>query len=140
MCLNLHSLQRVINRLRLFADALSAIRRLGFQLRDACALALLQTLGVYGCQRCLWLRSERCDLEVLYARDGDDVVVARVAGGSGPGVDCHEAEDRAGGEEGAFEGLRLGSSGGELDAVRESVGFCGSARCAEVWTVCRSVL
>lgn len=118
-----HSLQRVVNRLRLLAHAFTTIRGFGFQLRDARALALFQAFGIYGCQRrLLLLGSERCDLEVLHARDGDDVVVAGVAAGGGLGVDCHEAEDGACGEEGAFEGLRLRSGGGELDAGEENEG------------------
>ena len=47
------------------------------------------------------------------------MVVAGVAGSGGAGVDCYEVEDGACGEEGAFVGLRVGSSGGELDAERE---------------------
>lgn len=113
---NLHSLQRIINRLRLFAHALTPIRSLVFQLRNARAFTLLQTLGVHWCESRGLLRRQRCDLEVLDARDGDDVVVAGVAGRGRTRVDCHEVEDWAGGEEGAFEGLRLGRGGGEFDA------------------------
>ena len=114
-----HSLQRIINRLRLFAHALAPIGGLIFQLCNARILAVFQTLGVHGREgRRLLLGSQRCDLEVLNARDGDDVVVAGVAGSGGTGVDCHEVEDRACGEEGAFVGLRMGSGGGELDAER----------------------
>ena len=102
------------------SHALAPVRSLVFQLCDARVLAVFQTLGVYGREgRGLLLGCERCDLEVLDARHGDDVVVAGVAGGGGPGVDCYEVENRACGEEGAFVGLRVGSGGGELDAEKE---------------------
>jgi hypothetical protein len=114
-----HSLQRIIDRLSLLANALSTIGRLLFQLCNARLLALFQPLGVDGRQngRLLLRRCQGCDLEVLDPRDGDDVVVAGVAGSGGACVDGHDIEDRAGGEEGALEGLRLGrGGGGELDA------------------------
>lgn len=113
-----HSLQRIVNRLRLLTHALALVSSGIFQLHDACALALFQALGIYGRKRGGLLRSERCELERLDARDGDDVVVAGVAGWVGAGVDCDEVENRAGGEEGAFVGLRVGSGGGEFDAGR----------------------
>ena len=117
---HLHSLQRIVNSLRLFAHTLTPVRSLVLQLCNARGLAVFQTLGVYGREgRGLLLGGKRCDLEVLDARDGDDVVVAGVAGGGGAGVDCYEVEDGACGEEGAFVGLRVGSGGGELDAERE---------------------
>lgn len=56
-------------------------------------------------------------LEGLHARDGDDVVVARVAAGGRAGVDGDEVESRTGAEEGTFQSLRVGSGCGELDAV-----------------------
>ena len=116
---NLHSLQRIINRLRLFAHALAPVRSLVFQLCDARVLAVFQTLGVYWRERRgLLLGGKRCDLEVLDARNGDNVVVAGVAGSGGAGVDRYEVEDGTGGEEGAFVGLGVGSGGGELDAGR----------------------
>jgi hypothetical protein len=114
---DLHSLQRIINRLRLFAHALASVRCLIFQLCDARGLALFQALGVYWCQSGrLLLRSDSCDLEILNPRDGDDVVVAGVAALCGTGVDCDEIEDWAGSEEGAFVSLRMGSGSGEFDA------------------------
>lgn len=114
----LHSLQGIINSLRLFAHTLTPVRGLVLQLCDARGLAVFQTLGVYGWEgRGLLLRGKRCDLEVLDARDGDNVVVARVAGGGGASVDCYEVEDRTCGEQGALVGFRVGSGGGELDAV-----------------------
>lgn len=113
----LHSLQRIIDSLRLFAHTLAPVCSLVLQLCDARALAVFQTLGVYGREgRGLLLGCERCDLEVLDARDGDDVVVAGVAGGGRAGVDCYKVEDGTCGEEGAFVGLRVGSGGGKLDA------------------------
>ena len=113
-----HSLQRIIDRLSLLTNALSTIGRLLFQLCNARLLTLFQPLGVNGRQngRLLLRRCQGCDLEVLDPRDGDDVVVAGVAGSGGACVDGHDIEDRAGGEEGALEGLRLGRGGGELDA------------------------
>jgi hypothetical protein len=114
---NSHSLQRIVNRLRLFTHALASVRCLILQLRNARSLALFQALGVYRRQSGrLLLSSDSYDLEILDPWDGDDVIVAGVASWRGPGVDCDEVENRAGGEEGAFEGLRLGSGGGELDA------------------------
>jgi hypothetical protein len=55
-------------------------------------------------------------MEALDPRDRDDVVVAGVTSSSGARVYGNDIEDRAGGEEGAFEGLRLRRGGGELDA------------------------
>jgi hypothetical protein len=127
---SLHSLQRIINRLRLFAHALAPVRSLVLQLCDARVLAVFQTLGVYGREdRGLLLGRKRCDLEVLDARDRDDVIVAGVAGSGGAGVDCYEVEDGACGEEGAFVGLRVGSGGGELDAERVRVSWCFALLC-----------
>lgn len=97
-----HSLQRIVDRLSLFADTLPAVGRLLFQLCDARLLALFQTLGVDGRQngRLLLLlrRCQGCNLEVLNSRDGDDVVVAGVTGSGGARVDGNDVEDRAGGE------------------------------------------
>jgi hypothetical protein len=122
---NSHSLQSIINSLRLFAHALAPVRCLIFQLHDARGLALFQTLGVYRRQSGrLLLRSDSCDLEILDSRNGDDVVVAGVAGWCGTGVDCDEVEDRARGEKGAFVGLRVGSAGGEFDAGEDWVSLC----------------
>lgn len=126
----LHSLQRIVNRLRLFAHAFAPVRSLVFQLCDARVLAFFQTPGVYGRESSGLLGRKRCDLEVLDSRDRDDVVVAGVAGSCGAGVDCHEVEDRACGEQGAFEGLRLGSGGGELDAGGTRVSSCIALRLA----------
>jgi hypothetical protein len=114
-----HSLQRIIDRLGLFANTLPAVGRLLFQLCNARLLALFQTLRVDGRQLLLLLllrRRQGCDLEVLDPRDGDDVVVAGVTSSGGARVDGNDVEDRAGGEEGALERLRLGRGGGELDA------------------------
>jgi hypothetical protein len=113
-----HSLQGIVDCLRLFANTFPAVGRLLFQLYDARLLALFQALGVNGRQnrRLLLRRCQGCDLEVLDSRDGDDVVVARVTSSGGARVDGNDIEDRAGGEEGALEGLRLGRGGGELDA------------------------
>lgn len=122
---SLHSLQRIINRLRLFAHSLAPVGGLVLQLCDARVLAVFQALGVYGREnRGLLLGCKRCDLEILDARDGDNMVIAGVAGRGGAGVDCYEIEDGARGEEGAFVGLRVGSGGGELDAKRKSVSWC----------------
>jgi hypothetical protein len=52
------------------------------------------------------------------------MVVAGVAGSRRAGVDRHEVEDGACGEQGALVGLRLGSSGGELDAGGYWVSLC----------------
>lgn len=113
-----HSLQRIINRLRFFAHTLASIRGLCLELCNAGALTFFQPLGIHGQESSRRLRSERCDLEVLDSRNGDDVVVAIIAGGGRARVDRYKVEDWAGGEEGAFEGLRLRSGGGELDAGR----------------------
>jgi len=116
-----HSLQGIIDRLSLFANTLSTIGRLLFQLRNARLLALFQTLGVDGRQLLLLLllrRRQGCDLEVLDSRDGDYVVVAGVASSSWARVDGNDIKDRTGGEEGTLEGLRLRRGGGELDAGR----------------------
>jgi hypothetical protein len=122
---NSHSLQRIVNRLRLFTHTLASVRCLIFQLRNARSLALFQALGVYRRQSGrLLLSSDSCDLEILDPRDGDNVVVAGVAGWRRAGVDCDEVENWAGGEEGTFEGLRLGSAGGEFDAGRRWVSLC----------------
>jgi hypothetical protein len=53
------------------------------------------------------------------------VVVARVTSSGGARVDGNDIEDRAGGEEGALESLRLRRGGGELDAGE----VFGSAQC-----------
>lgn len=121
---HLHSLQRIVDRLRLFAHALALVRSLIFQLCDARVLAVFQTFGIYRRESSRLLSCERCDLEVLDARDGDDVVVAGVAGSSRTCVDRHEVKDRACGEQGAFVRLRMGSGGGELDAEGNRVSLC----------------
>jgi len=114
-----HSLQGIVDRLGLFANTLPAVGRLLFQLCNARLLALFQTLRVDGRQLLLLLllrRRQGCDLEVLDPRGRDDVVVAGVTSSGGARVDGNDVEDRAGGEEGALERLRLGRGGGELDA------------------------
>lgn len=108
-----HSLQRIVNRLRLPAHALAAVRGLFFQRCDAGCFAVFQALGVDWRERRLLLLLGG-DLEVLHAREGDDVVIAGVAAGGRGGwasVDGDEVEGRAGGEEGAFEGLGGGRCG-----------------------------
>lgn len=111
-----HSLQSVINRLRLFAHALALVRSLILELCDSRAFALFQSFSIDGQKSGRRLQRERCDLEVLNPGNGNDVVVAVVVGGGRAGIDRYEVEDWAGGEEGAFEGLRLGSGGGQFDA------------------------
>jgi hypothetical protein len=63
---NSHSLQRIVNRLRLFTHALASVRCLILQLRNARSLALFQALGVYRRQSGrLLLSSDSYDLEIL---------------------------------------------------------------------------
>lgn len=111
--MDVHSLQRIINRLRLPAHALAAVCGFFFQRGNAGCFAVFQALGVdwrEGRLLLLW----GGDLEVLHPREGDDVVVAGVAGGGRRGwssVDGDEVEGRAGGEKCAFEGLGGGRCG-----------------------------
>lgn len=122
----LHSLQRIINRLRLFTNTLAFVRSLSLKLCNAGALTFFQSLGIHRQEDRRRLRSKRCDLEVLNPRDGNDVIVAVVAGSGRASVDGDEIEDWAGGEEGAFEGLRLGSGSGEFDAGRMRVSLASN--------------
>lgn len=113
-----HSLQRIVDRLSLLANTLAAVGRLLFQLCNARLLALFQTLGVDGRQLLLLLlrRCQGYGVETLDSRDGNHVVVAGVTSSGRARVDGNDIEDRAGGEEGTLEGLRLRRGGDELDA------------------------
>ena len=86
----LHSLQRIINRLRLLTNTLAPIRSLGLKLCNPGALTFFQPLGIHEQESRRRLRSERRDLEVLNPRDGNDVVVAVIAGGGRARVDRYE--------------------------------------------------
>lgn len=129
---DVHSLQRIINSLRLPRDALAAIHLLCFQLLNALCLALLQLPGVHGSNRregardaAVTVRLQGYDLAGSNAREGDDVEVAGLGGGSGSGsigggksrVDGDNVQHGTGGEEGAFEGLGVRRCGRDFDSV-----------------------
>lgn len=132
---NIHPVERIVDGLSFFANALSSLSFLVFQLLDLGFLAFSQLLRVdagdgwlCACPACtigVLVRGERQDLERGDVLEGDDVVVAGLVcegggrvRGSGGGVDCDDVELGAGCEEGAFEGLRVRCDCCDSDSVR----------------------